>query len=350
MNGDSTAGRLSTTAAMPSEREWAGFSAVALAVAAAIFGALVLALVVVDPYDTGRPGLIKARGTHEQYPFTANASRARDPRFDAAILGNSHVQMLNPGRLDALTGLSFVSLIMPATWPSEQMRVLAWMGQAHVPPPRALVFGIDHFWCLDHLGRSPNFPDWLYSPGFAGYLAGLVRYRSLEAAAARLRLIATGRGAARPDGFWDYTPEYARRGFADPAVSRAKLAERLPVPANPTGLYPALAAVRSALADLAPSTAVILMRPPVYRTALPEPGTAGEAHAARCGQEIAALAAARPRTAMLDLFRPGPMSEDMDDFYDHRHYRERVAGEVERAIAAALTPLLDPPTRRPGSN
>lgn len=350
MSGETMAAREAGGMAGAPARDWAGFPAVALAAAALLFGALVLALVVVDPYDTGRPGIVRAHGVHDQYPFTANASRARDPGFDAAIFGNSHVQMLNPERLDALTGLAFTSLIMPATWPTDQMRVLAWMVQARDAPPRALVFGIDHFWCLDHLARSPNFPDWLYSTGFPRYLAGLVRYRSLEAAAARLRVLATGRGAARRDGFWDYTPEYARRGLADRARSQAKLAEPLPFPGNASGAYPGLAAFREALAALAPSTAVVLLRPPVYRTGLPQPGSADAALSARCGGEIAEVAASRPRTAVVDLFRPGPLSEDTDDYYDHRHYRERVAAEVERALAAALRPLLDREAAGPASN
>ena len=44
--------------------------------------------------------------------FTATASRARDPQFDSAVIGNSTAQMLDPAELSRATGLRFVQLYL----------------------------------------------------------------------------------------------------------------------------------------------------------------------------------------------------------------------------------------------
>ena len=49
----------------------------------------------IDPYDTGRSGLLKKPGVRPQGPRTANASRGRDPAFNAAV---SAIRMSNCSR------------------------------------------------------------------------------------------------------------------------------------------------------------------------------------------------------------------------------------------------------------
>ena len=83
-------------------RPWPSSSAVAIAYA-------------IDPYDRGSLAAFEGRGVRVQGPRTATASRGRDPAFDAAIVGNSHVQLLSPERLTRATRASFVSLATPGT-------------------------------------------------------------------------------------------------------------------------------------------------------------------------------------------------------------------------------------------
>jgi hypothetical protein len=52
-------------------------------------------ILVVDPYDAGRPIARGVPGVVYGGPRTANASRGRDPVFDSAIIGNSHGQLLD---------------------------------------------------------------------------------------------------------------------------------------------------------------------------------------------------------------------------------------------------------------
>ena len=82
-----------------------------------------LALVlVVDPYDSGRLGLLGIEGVDDASPRTANASRARDPQFDSAVIGNSTGQLLKPSELSRLTGLRFVQLYRARHRPARAAR------------------------------------------------------------------------------------------------------------------------------------------------------------------------------------------------------------------------------------
>src|SRR3712207_1811410 len=78
---------------------WRRFSLVLVLSAAAALAGLVGLAYAVDPYDTGRSRLFAKAGVRPQGPRTAAASRGRDPAFDAAIVGNSHIQLLSPERL-----------------------------------------------------------------------------------------------------------------------------------------------------------------------------------------------------------------------------------------------------------
>jgi hypothetical protein len=71
-----------------------------------------------------RPGVFAGQGLFETGQRTGNASRGRDPRFNAAIFGNSRAQLLDPAKLSEATGLSFVQLTTPGSDPREQMTTM----------------------------------------------------------------------------------------------------------------------------------------------------------------------------------------------------------------------------------
>src|SRR5580700_2234001 len=64
-------------------------------------------LAALDPYDTGRFAVAPLWQRGQVDPD--KVSRARDPRFDSAIIGNSRIEMVRPALLDERTGLHFVS-------------------------------------------------------------------------------------------------------------------------------------------------------------------------------------------------------------------------------------------------
>lgn len=204
--------------------------------------------------------------------------------------------------------------------------------------------GADEFWCEAQSGHIPNFPDWLYAARFLDYLAGLVRYRAFEAAASRIAYLRTGKNGLRPDGYWDYRPLFADLGVGDPDKPNPQLVPRRTGLVNETGGFPALERLRAVLAALPPETAFLLVRPPVYRTALPEPGSAAARTAEACSARARAVVAGRPRTVLLDLEKPGPEADDPRNFYDHIHYRDPYAERIEEAVARAYRDMPPPPT------
>lgn len=318
---------------------WRGFAVLWLAAALVVTAAILAAAFLLDPYDTGRPGLFAKPGVRPQGPRTAAASRGRDPAFDSAIFGNSHVQLLSPERLGELGAGRFVSLIAPATRPKEQFVLLDWFLRHHARP-KAILMGIDGFWCTGDpaLPNEKPFPFWLYERALPKYVAGLLRYDLLEEAPRRISYL-TGRRAerARPDGFWDYEANYLELGFDRRPDKRADLEKPASiVTPNASGRYPAAGRLADAMARAPAETVFVLLHPPGYATGLPAPGSPAAAADQACKAAFAAVAAARPRTVVIDWRRDGPEVRDPALWFDHTHYRTPVARRIEAEVAAAI--------------
>jgi hypothetical protein len=317
---------------------WRAFAQALLGAATGIVLVLVALLVLLDPYDTGRLTPLPRSGVRDQAGVTAHASRIRDPSFDAAILGNSHVQALRPDRLSRLTGLSFVSLVMPGSRPREQIALLERYLSTAGQRTKAVVIGIDAWWCTadPNLPTSGRFPFWLYDPRWPAYVAGLVRYRSLEDAAAHLRFRVDPDDPARPDGFDDYEPVYVSLGAGDRQAVRRKLEARISLyEPNPSARFPSverLAAVLDAAGAGHPP--VVLVQPPVYPTALPEPGTAEAEVRQACRIAVARLGD-RMGVRVVD-WQERSEAADPEQYFNHDHYRDSLAQQVERSLADAL--------------
>jgi hypothetical protein len=85
---------------LPAPTAWARFCVAFVAAGSLAALAVVVVTITIDPYDTGRLALVRWPGVPEllgpEAPRLASASRARDPAFDAAVLGSSHAQLLKP--------------------------------------------------------------------------------------------------------------------------------------------------------------------------------------------------------------------------------------------------------------
>lgn len=302
----------------------------------------VAALFVLDPFDTGRPGLIVKPGVPNQGPRTSNASRARDDTFAAAIIGNSHVQLLMPERLTQATGLPFVSLTVPGTGAKEQLAIIDFAMARRGTPLRALVIGLDGFWCTpDPALKTINpFPFWLYDLDLKDYVAGLVRWDNLESIGRRLRYLAGLLPRSRADGWWDY--EVFR------VWNRERIEAALAVPAetsprNETGRFPALERLTQKLRELPADLAVVLVAPPVYVTGLPAPGSALARSDAACRAAKQAVVASRARTALVDWRDDRPENRQIENYFDHSHFRSGLAQQLEQDIARTLRELRQNP-------
>lgn len=322
---------------------WRRFAATLLGAAVAALAGIVGLAYAVDPYDTGRSTLFWKPGVRPQGPRTAAASRGRDPAFNSAIIGNSHIQLLSTERLKEGTGLSFVQLAVPASGPKEQLVLLDWFLRNRTSPARAVLLGIDGAWCTGDrdLTNEKPFPFWLFSADPLTYARGLMRYDMLEELPRRLAYV-FGRAPerARPDGYWDYEPNYLQLGYDHRPDVRARL-EQSPgewVP-NPTGRFPAAEALGTAAASLPESLALILVFPPNYIALQPRPGSPRAQADEACKARFAEIAKVHARTAVIDWRNDRPPNRDPALFFDQSHYRHPIARMVENDVANALRAL-----------
>ena len=301
-------------------------------VAALAFGCLVyVALVLLDPFMTGRFGVMRWARTYDIGPRTANVLRLRDPDFTAAIIGNSTIQLLNPERLNALSGERFVQLSTPGTGPMEQVVLIEALLRQPGSAIQTLVLGLDPSWCDPaRISSTKNpFPFWLYDTSPLAYLRNLFRANSIEAVFRRIRLQGSKGQQARRDGYWDYeTPEYkaARRG---PIV----IPEIVP---SPTGETSAVRALQRLLEILPASMRLVLVHPPVFVPDPPQASPTGIAAKQICKVELAQAALRRPRTVLLDRWVDDDLTRQSGMFYDGQHYRGAFALVLENDLAKLL--------------
>lgn len=321
-------------------RPWRRFFLALVLTAAGIGGCVAAALLVLDPYDTGRFALFGEYGVASFGQRYTAASLAREPGIDAAIIGNSTIQLVDPARLGSGAAISSVSLAIPGTGPLEQMAVADWLLRHHRGDAlRGLVIDIDDSWCRGDgkLALANPFPFWLYAPSALTYAANMVQLQSVEAAARKVKLLLNRTQAARRDGYADY--ESGR--VWDAAAAERRLA-------RPEGAAPAAGGapardnfaaaplLAELLARLPAQTAVVLVMPPHHRSLRPPPGSAAAAEAEACKDRFAAVAARRPRTRLLDFRQRPDLTERDEDYWDPLHYRAPVARAMEAEIAAAL--------------
>lgn len=108
---------------------------------------------------------------------------------------------------------------------------------------------------------------------------------------------------------------------------------------NPTGRFPALEAFDGLLRQVPPETIVVLLRPPVFASGLPEPGSDYERSERQCKERLRIVAEARPRTVVVDWRVERPETRSTANFYDHIHIRRGLARLLEAELAAAVNSL-----------
>jgi hypothetical protein len=307
-----------------------------------LFLALVGALYLIDPYDTGRSPFSHDPSLRGQKEVNATASVGRNPNFTAAVIGNSTIAHIMPARLTELTGIPFAQLSVPGAQIPEQLAVIDWFMKHHIDSATALVLSINRdTWCThnpEQTGLNP-FPFWRFSRSTTEYLAGLLSVSSVEQAGRRLGLIRSAKTQSAADGFWDYEPLYAPL-MADPARRREILFKRTDDQSGfgDTSLVTAQV-LEKTLQSLPAEMSVVLVFPPMFTARQPQPGSPRDQAEQRCRQRFLDIVARRPNSAAVDWWQDRPEWTDPDLFIDQQHYRHPIARAMEEEIAAALKTL-----------
>jgi hypothetical protein len=318
-------------------RRWLMTWVVAFATALALVWVFLL---LVDPYDSGRFSPLPQSASFDANARTADASRGRNIAFDSAIIGNSTAIALDPARLSELAGdkMRFVQLSIVKSGPREQLTVLRWFISHHTKIG-AVVLVADHTWCsADESALPAPFPFWLYGSN-AEYLRHLLSWHSLELSFRRIRLaLGLHAPARRLDGYWDYEGENMRAFPQPPPTARDaenSAPDEVGEPVLGPQTFPYINRLTETVADLPPSSAFVLVVPPMFSSALPPPHSLAAARMAQCNAALARAATNRTGGLFLN-FAADKMDRDPTNFIDAIHYRAKLARHMEKSIAAAM--------------
>ncbi len=312
---------------------WAAMTAVAVLLASVAF------ILATDPYDRGHWNLIGDKGVPEFGQPLRNAGIGRQKGYDAALVGNSTLQLVNPENVERIAGGKFVSMTMLGAGPLEELAMIDWFRANHGEQVRALAIGIDESWCqpAGPLRKGRPFPFWLYDRSPLAYLAGVIRLDSLRHGVVRIAVAAGRMQPMRPNGFEDYEPLLGwDRTIAQRAVERPRATAAFDAG---TATFPALSLLEKLLGDLAGTTRVALVMLPRYASSIPAPGSNYHQLEAACRQRLSELVAGRSRTALLDMLADDAPARDIENWWDPTHYRGTIAREVERRIGTALAAM-----------
>jgi hypothetical protein len=342
---------------------WRRFALLFLGVFVTVVGIAYAFIILVDPYDTGRfvsfglrspydgttsgladvTGGIPASGAaSSEASFgdtdtsqrTSNVALGRLPRFNAAIFGNSHGQLLSPQRLSRATGLAFVQLTVPGSNVREQLAMMHWF-IAHHTDIGAMVLALDERWCVTDPAlplRTP-FPFWLYSDSNLVYLASAMSTRSLRDSIRRVAAAFGSRPTVDPAGYADY--EMGKTWSFKPGSPAT--ADDFPVGDGRSSRdFPGLIRLDAALGEIPATTPVVIVMPPQFYTRLPPAGTAAAQFRDACKDRMAQRARRGAGSAFIDFLVDSEIARAPENFMDDEHYRANIARIIEADIAGAL--------------
>jgi hypothetical protein len=298
-------------------------------------GALLLLafMIVVDPYDSGKFGLLGIDGVNDRDSRTATASRARDANFDSAITGNSTALLLDPVALSKATGLRFVQLSLVGAGPSEELAALDFFLRHHLHVG-ALVIVTDPSWCVhNRAAPSEAFPYWLYGKSSLRYAARLMTWPAIERAFRRLSI---GLGLSKR---MDPTGAFNSDDVWPPGEFHEANRPKDPPPATTAagrGVFPEVSLLDDVIKKLPVSVAVALAVPPTVSTTVAQPGTIAAAEREACNAALRQIVTGRPHSNFINYRIDNAMTRDRANFVDFIHYRPNVAAKMAEGIAASI--------------
>jgi hypothetical protein len=303
---------------------------VTLAICASLLFAFVIA---VDPYDSGKFGYLGINGMVDRNTVTAGASRARDPDFDSAIIGNSTALLINPTRLSQATGLRFVQLSLVGASPGEEMTMLDFFLRHHAHVG-ALVIGADPSWCAHDPGeKSRLFPYWLYDDDRLAYAGALFSGAAIEHAIQRVSIGLGQRQRRDPTGTFDSEDSWPIGEFRQMPRPRDP---PLAVSAALREVFPQVSKLDETIRKLPPDIPVVVLVPPTEATTVAKPGTAEAAERAACNAALKRTVAGRPHSNFINYRVDNALTRNRANFIDYIHYRSIIANRISDGIIASI--------------
>ncbi|MGH6754546.1 MAG: hypothetical protein ACREDP_20525, partial [Bradyrhizobium sp.] len=303
-------------------------SSLAACLGALVIGAVLLfgLMIAIDPYDTGKFGWLGIDGVDDRDTHTATASRARDPLFDSAIVGNSTAQMLHPVKLSQATGLRFVQLYMTGGKPRKQLAVLDAFLRNH-RQVGALVFVTDPLWCVHELVDYPGdyVNPWLYDDSLIAYAVRLLSWPAIEHLSQRISIGLGWRKRNEPNGYFSYEDIW------HPGVFREIDPPRDSVPVESVAVretFPEIALLDAAVKRLPAGVSVVVVVPPTFHTTIAKPGTPAAAEQDACNAALKRVVAGRPHSNFINYRVDNALTLDTANFADFVHYRPGIADRM----------------------
>jgi hypothetical protein len=294
---------------------------------------LFVLMLLVDPYDSGKFGWLGIDGIDDTLTFTSAASRARDSKFDSAVIGNSTAQMIGPTELSAATDLSFVQLYMTGARPLEELALLDFFMRHH-KRVGALVIVTDPSWCVHKASEADGpFPYWLYGESSLMYAVRLLTRQSIEHAFQRLAIGLGGRERARRTGFVSYEDVWPPGTFNE--INRPR-DPYPPTTAAEREVLPEVERLDSAIKKLPADVPVILVVPPTFSTSIPQAGTPVGLDREACNSALRRTLAGRPNSRFINYRIENALTRDRANFSDFIHYRPAMASKMVEGIAASI--------------
>jgi hypothetical protein len=248
--------------------------------AVSVFAGLALAIyaliLLVDPYGNIPFSLPLERAPVSTNQRFAYPTLARAARFDSAVIGSSTVRLLDPSRLDVVSGARFVNLAMNSATAYEQMRIHELFLRHH-PDARAVIIGIDDSWCRRETAVERYtfraFPEWMYDENPWNDLLYMFNDKALENTVRLLELLSGKRSPKyETNGYRDFTLDFGNydpRTVADRLYPKGRPAARRVPALPPEGQHPewhfaAHALLRTMLERTPADTETLLIFAPMH--------------------------------------------------------------------------------------
>jgi len=318
---------------------WQSWLRMLLTLLTALCAGLYIAVVLIDPFSTGRFALtqrIDRASTDTWYWFT-KAGIIRDQRFDAAIIGSSVSGTLDPVQIGQATGRAIVQLTLYGAGPPDSLLALRSFVRHHPGRPLLNILVLDLHWCRETLAAAPEFPSWVYESSDREYLSQIFSPFAINTSIRRVKIWLGFDDQRIPaDGF---APIFPPNLDAVAAAKRVLSTTPETDAPSPTAPFPNLDDLAAYLASTDDGSPLLLVFVPVFVNALPPPGSAAAARDAACKAKVSNIAKTRRNAGVLDLQGDSPMARKFGDYIDALHFRGEVAQMVGAEIAKAADEL-----------